>query len=49
MRLAGEANWWAPKPLRRFYQRFGFSEIEPPAVVVPADASELTKEPVEVG
>lgn len=26
MRLAGEANWWAPKPLQRFYERFGFSE-----------------------
>ncbi|HVT76508.1 MAG TPA: MMPL family transporter [Acidimicrobiales bacterium] len=26
MRLAGEANWWAPGPLHRFYERFGFSE-----------------------
>ena len=26
MRLAGEANWWAPKPLHDFYVRFGFSE-----------------------
>jgi RND superfamily putative drug exporter len=26
MRLAGEANWWAPKPLRRVYERFGISE-----------------------
>jgi putative drug exporter of the RND superfamily len=26
MRLAGEANWWAPAPLRRFHDRFGFSE-----------------------
>ena len=26
MRLAGEANWWAPKPLRTLYARFGFSE-----------------------
>jgi RND superfamily putative drug exporter len=26
MRLAGEANWWAPKPLHTFYERFGFSE-----------------------
>jgi RND superfamily putative drug exporter len=29
MRLAGEANWWAPRPLRRFYERFGLSEHEP--------------------
>jgi putative drug exporter of the RND superfamily len=26
MRLAGDANWWAPGPLRRFHQRFGVSE-----------------------
>ena len=26
MRLAGDANWWAPGPLRRFHQRFGISE-----------------------
>ncbi len=26
MRLLGEANWWAPAPLRRFHDRFGFSE-----------------------
>jgi RND superfamily putative drug exporter len=26
MRLAGNANWWAPRPLRRLYERFGISE-----------------------
>ncbi|CAN5802183.1 hypothetical protein BH24ACT15_BH24ACT15_25490 [soil metagenome] len=26
MRLAGEANWWAPGPLRRLHDRYGFSE-----------------------
>ncbi|HUG85826.1 MAG TPA: MMPL family transporter [Euzebya sp.] len=26
MRLAGGANWWAPAPLRRIHDRFGFSE-----------------------
>ncbi len=26
MRLAGEANWWAPAPLRRLHERFGLSE-----------------------
>jgi RND superfamily putative drug exporter len=26
MRLLGEWNWWAPRPLRRFQERFGFSE-----------------------
>ena len=28
MRLAGEANWWAPAPLKRIYDRWGFSESE---------------------
>jgi putative drug exporter of the RND superfamily len=26
MRLAGNANWWAPAPLKRIYERFGISE-----------------------
>jgi putative drug exporter of the RND superfamily len=26
MRLAGEWNWWAPRPLRRFHDRWGISE-----------------------
>ena len=26
MRLAGNANWWAPAPLRRFYDRCGIPE-----------------------
>lgn len=26
MRLFGDANWWAPAPLRRLHQRFGFQE-----------------------
>ena len=26
MRMAGEANWWAPRPLARFYERYGISE-----------------------
>jgi putative drug exporter of the RND superfamily len=29
MRLFGEWNWWAPRPLRRLQERFGFSEAEP--------------------
>jgi RND superfamily putative drug exporter len=35
MRLAGNVNWWAPRPLRAFHNRFGISEHghddEPPA------------------
>jgi RND superfamily putative drug exporter len=26
MRLAGAANWWAPRPLRKFHNRYGWSE-----------------------
>ena len=29
MRLMGDWNWWAPAPLRRLHQRFGYSESEP--------------------
>jgi RND superfamily putative drug exporter len=45
MRLAGNANWWAPGPLRRLYGRIGLSEAggdpgpEPSAAVEGADGS----------
>jgi len=36
MRLAGDANWWAPSWMNRIYQRFGISEhsepIRPPMI-----------------
>ena len=37
MRLAGEANWWAPKPLRWLHDRFGISESDgaPAPALVP--------------
>ena len=42
MKLAGEANWWAPGPLRRLHARFGLSEgPRPPAAPEPRAASEL--------
>jgi len=31
MELLGKWNWWAPKPLRRLYERFGISETGPAA------------------
>jgi RND superfamily putative drug exporter len=35
MRLAGEANWWAPRPMRRIYERFGLRhEPEPEHIVI---------------
>ena len=36
MRLAGRANWWAPRPLRRLYERAGIGEGEPPTRAAPA-------------
>jgi RND superfamily putative drug exporter len=30
MRLAGEANWWAPAPLKRLQERIGLGETERP-------------------
>jgi RND superfamily putative drug exporter len=34
MRLLGSANWWAPAPLKRAWERYGFREGEPvPAAV----------------
>ncbi|WP_307628013.1 MMPL family transporter [Nocardia vaccinii] len=30
MRLLGTANWWAPAPLRRLHERFGFHEESAP-------------------
>lgn len=31
MQLLGAANWWAPRPLRRVYERFGLRESPAPA------------------
>jgi len=28
MRLLGRANWWAPRPLRRLYAKYGISEAD---------------------
>jgi trehalose monomycolate/heme transporter len=39
MRLLGRANWWAPRPLRRLYARYGIKEeIPAPAPVPPVKA-----------
>jgi putative drug exporter of the RND superfamily len=40
MKLFGEWNWWAPKPLQRFQERFGFSEAEPVDGAPPRPAPE---------
>ena len=38
MRLAGRANWWAPRPLRRLHDRFGLSQSGPAPAPTPAPA-----------
>ena len=42
MRLAGDANWWAPAPLRRFYARHGHEDDGP----APGTVAEPEPEPV---
>ena len=43
MRVAGEANWWAPPPLRRFHARFGFRESAPePEIALQASPTRVS-------
>jgi RND superfamily putative drug exporter len=35
LRVAGDLNWWAPRPLKRLHARIGFSEA-PVAAAIPA-------------
>jgi RND superfamily putative drug exporter len=42
MRIAGEANWWAPRWMRRIHDRIGIGETEEPA----PPAEERVAEPV---
>jgi RND superfamily putative drug exporter len=51
MRLAGEANWWAPRSFARLYERFGIGEAEPVPAPTPTpeytpDADRSSREPV---
>jgi RND superfamily putative drug exporter len=36
MALLGSANWWAPRPLRRLYDRIGLREVAPTPAPKPA-------------
>jgi RND superfamily putative drug exporter len=38
MRMLGRANWWAPRPLRRLYARYGIRESEGAALDAPVPA-----------
>jgi RND superfamily putative drug exporter len=44
MRLAGRANWWAPRPLRWLHDRIGIREAGEAA---PASANQAAAEPAE--
>jgi RND superfamily putative drug exporter len=53
MRLAGRANWWAPAPLKRVYERIGLSEgraeealLDLRAPIPPSNGDRAPKEPV---
>ncbi|EFC83969.1 MMPL family transporter [Parafrankia sp. EUN1f] len=53
MRVAGQANWWAPKPLRALHARIGLSEAGPagstatvPSDRIPADRAPSGEEDV---
>ena len=35
MRLLGPVNWWAPRPLRRLYARYGIKEETPGTATTP--------------
>jgi RND superfamily putative drug exporter len=48
MRLAGNANWWAPKPLRRLHDRIGFSEADPPQARIGDGSAEADVVPERV-
>ena len=45
MRLAGQANWWAPGPLRRLHERFGLSESGPAVPSAPVVGTTVTAPP----
>ncbi|WP_331767240.1 MMPL family transporter [Embleya sp. NBC_00896] len=45
--LVGKATWWAPGPLRRFHDRFGFAEGGPAAATAGAPAADDEPEPLD--
>ncbi len=46
MRLLGRANWWAPAPMVRWWQRYGVREGGEPAVRAPRGPHQVAPEPV---
>jgi RND superfamily putative drug exporter len=45
MRLLGDWNWWAPRPLARIYARYGLREADDlPPLGMSAEFRELTRQ-----
>jgi RND superfamily putative drug exporter len=42
MRLAGDANWWAPNALRRLHERIGLREAPAPILTTATPSEEAT-------
>ena len=42
MRVAGDANWWSPRALRRLHARIGFRDVASSEILVPADQPTVT-------
>ena len=49
MKLAGDANWWAPAPLKRLQQRFGLHEAPPDAFDLARGSDSVGRQPVGDG
>jgi RND superfamily putative drug exporter len=47
MRLLGDKNWWAPKPLRGLYARYGIHE-ESESALADVDLTPAAAEPLPV-
>lgn len=45
MKLLGNANWWAPAPMRRFWERYGVREEEGPSSLAPQPTADPTAGP----
>jgi putative drug exporter of the RND superfamily len=46
MRLAGRANWYAPRALRRFHLRYGIWETEPLDIIDVIDVTDAPARPI---
>ena len=49
MKLAGDANWWAPAPLKRLQQRFGLHEAPPDEFDLARGVDSVGRQPVGHG